>query len=41
MATNDSVIAGAISMGMLAILADIFLQKVEDWITPMGLKIVR
>ncbi len=41
MATNDSVIAGAISMGMLAILADIFLQKVEDWITPMGLKIAR
>jgi len=41
MATNDSVIAGAISMGMLAILADIFLQKVEDWITPTGLKIAR
>ena len=41
MATNDSVIAGAISMGMLAILADIFLQKVEDWITPTGLKIKR
>ena len=41
MATNDSVIAGAISMGLLAILADIFLQRVEDWITPTGLKIVR
>jgi osmoprotectant transport system permease protein len=41
MATNDSVIAGAMSMGMLAILADIFLQKVEDWITPTGLKIKR
>jgi osmoprotectant transport system permease protein len=41
MATNDSVIAGAISMGMLAILADIFLQRVEDWITPKGLKIAR
>ena len=41
MATNDSVIAGAISMGLLAILADIFLSKVEDWITPAGLKIER
>ena len=41
MATNDSVIAGAISMGLLAILADIFLGKVEDWITPAGLKIER
>ena len=41
MATNDSVIAGAISMGVLAILADIVLQKAEDWITPAGLKIVR
>ncbi|MBW2608133.1 MAG: ABC transporter permease [Deltaproteobacteria bacterium] len=41
MATNDSVIAGAVSMGLLAILADIFLGKVEDWITPAGLKIKR
>jgi osmoprotectant transport system permease protein len=41
MATNDSVIAGAISMGILAILADIVLQKAEDWLTPTGLKIVR
>ncbi len=41
MATNDSVIAGAISMGVLAILADIVLQKAEDWLTPAGLKIVR
>lgn len=41
MATNDSVIAGAISMGLLAILADIFLGKVENWITPTGLKIKR
>jgi len=41
MATNDSVIAGAISMGLLAILADIFLGKVEGWITPAGLKIKR
>ncbi|MFH1292941.1 MAG: ABC transporter permease [Pseudomonadota bacterium] len=41
MATNDSVIAGAISMGLLAILADIFLGRVEDWITPTGLKIER
>ncbi|MDY6793175.1 MAG: ABC transporter permease [Thermodesulfobacteriota bacterium] len=41
MATNDSVIAGAVSMGLLAILADIFLAKVEDWITPAGLKIKR
>jgi len=41
MATNDSVIAGAISMGLLAILADIFLGKVENWITPAGLKIER
>jgi osmoprotectant transport system permease protein len=41
MATNDSVIAGAISMGVLAILADIVLQKTEDWLTPTGLKIVR
>jgi len=41
MATNDSVIAGAISMGLLAILANIFLGKVENWITPTGLKIKR
>ena len=41
MATNDSVIAGAISMSILAILADIVLQKAEDWLTPTGLKIVR
>ncbi|MGM0382522.1 MAG: ABC transporter permease [Thermodesulfobacteriota bacterium] len=41
MATNDSVIAGAISMGLLAILADIFLGEVEGWITPTGLKIKR
>jgi len=28
-------------MGLLAIFADIFLGKVEDWITPAGLKIER
>jgi len=28
-------------MGLLAILADIFLGKVENWITPTGLKIKR
>ena len=41
MSTNDSVIIGAITMGLLAILADIFLGKVEDWVTPTGLKIER
>jgi osmoprotectant transport system permease protein len=41
MATNDSVIAGAISMGLLAIVADILLEKAEQWITPTGLKIKR
>jgi len=39
MSTNDSVIAGAIAMSCLAIVADIFLAKVEDWITPIGLKV--
>ena len=39
MSTNDSVVAGAVSMSLLAILADIFLEQVEDWITPAGLKI--
>jgi len=41
MATNDSVIAGAASMGILAIAADILLDRAEDWITPAGLKITR
>ena len=41
MATNDSVIAGAISMSLLAIFADIILQRAEAWLTPAGLKIVR
>ena len=41
MATNDSVIAGAVSMGLLAIVADIFLEKAEQWITPTGLTIKR
>jgi len=41
MSTNDSVIIGAITMGLLAILADIFLGRVEDWITPTGLQIER
>ena len=39
MSTNDSVIAGAIAMSLLAIVADIFLSKVEEWITPAGLKV--
>lgn len=39
MSTNDSVIAGAIAMSLLAIVSDIFLEKAEDWITPEGLKI--
>ena len=39
MSTNDSVIAGAIAMSFLAILADIFLAKAEDWVTPSGLKV--
>jgi len=38
MSTNDSVIAGAIAMSLLAIVADIFLGKAEEWITPAGLK---
>ncbi|MCD4676882.1 MAG: ABC transporter permease [Desulfobacula sp.] len=39
MSTNDSVIAGALAMGFLAIVADIFLAKTEEWITPTGLKV--
>jgi osmoprotectant transport system permease protein len=41
MATNDSVIAGAVSMGLLAIVADLLFEKAEEWITPTGLKIER
>ena len=41
MATNDSVILGAVSMGLLAIAADIVFEKLEDWITPAGLKVAR
>ena len=41
MATNDSVILGAVAMGLLAIAADILFEKLEDWITPTGLKIAR
>jgi osmoprotectant transport system permease protein len=39
MSTNNSVIAGAIAMSLLAVVADIFLAKVEEWITPTGLKV--
>jgi len=39
MSTNDSVIAGAITMSLLAIVADIFLGKIEEWVTPTGLKV--
>jgi len=39
MSTNDSVIAGAIAMSLLAIVADIVLAKAEEWITPAGLKV--
>ena len=41
MATNDSVILGAVTMGLLAITADIVFEKLEDWITPAGLKVAR
>jgi osmoprotectant transport system permease protein len=41
MATNDSVIVGAVAMGLLAIVADLFFEKAEQWITPAGLKIKR
>jgi osmoprotectant transport system permease protein len=41
MATNDSVIVGAVSMGLLAIVADVLFEKAEQWITPAGLKIDR
>ena len=41
MATNDSVILGAVAMGLLAIAADIVFEKLEAWITPAGLKIAR
>jgi ABC-type proline/glycine betaine transport system permease subunit len=41
MATNDSVILGAVSMGLLAITADIVFEKLENWITPAGLKVAR
>ncbi len=37
--TNASVMAGAISMGLLAIISDIFLERAEDWVTPTGLKV--
>lgn len=39
--TNASVLAGAISMGLLAIISDIFLERAEDWVTPTGLKVRR
>jgi osmoprotectant transport system permease protein len=39
MSTNNSVIAGAIAMSALAIVADIFLGKLEEWVTPDGLKV--
>lgn len=39
LSTNNYVLAGAISMGLLAIVCDIFLGKAEDWITPEGLKV--
>jgi len=39
MSTNASVIVGAVGMSFLAIVADIFLAKGEDWLTPTGLKI--
>ncbi len=39
MSTNDSVIAGALAMSLLAITADIFLAKAEEWITPAGIKV--
>jgi osmoprotectant transport system permease protein len=41
MATNDSVILGAVAMGLLAIAADIVFERLEDWITPTGLKVAR
>ena len=41
MATNDSVFVGAVSMGLLAIVADLFFEKAEQLITPAGLKIKR
>ncbi|MFH1155341.1 MAG: ABC transporter permease [Pseudomonadota bacterium] len=39
MSTNDSVIAGALVMSLMAIASDIFLSRVEHWITPRGLAI--
>ena len=39
MSTNDSVIAGALAMSLLAVVADIFLAKTEEWVTPNGLKV--
>ena len=39
MSTNSSVIAGAVLMSLLAIVADIFLGRAEEWLTPDGLKI--
>ena len=39
MSTNDSVIAGALAMSVLAVAADVVLGKTEEWITPKGLKI--
>ena len=39
MSTNASVIAGAMAMSVLAIIADLFLGKAEEWLTPTGLKI--
>ena len=39
MSTNASVIAGAVAMSVLAIIADLFLGKAEEWLTPTGLKI--
>jgi len=38
MATNNSVVTGAICMSLLAIVSDVFFEKAGNWMTPDGLK---
>lgn len=37
----DLIIGGAISVTLIALLMDLFLSKVEKWVTPKGLKVSR
>lgn len=39
MATNNAVITGAVMMSLLAVVADLLLGKLENWLTPEGVKL--